>query len=135
MSGLELLVGVWTISAGEFRGRCEFEWMDGKQLLLQRTHAPSPMPGSLCVIAPAAGGGWTQHYFDTRGVVRLYEMTIGDGVWQLRRTVADFSPLNFSQRFRGVFGDGNHTIRGTWEKTDERGAWMKDFELVYRRLR
>jgi hypothetical protein len=44
-----------------------------------------------------------QHYFDSRGVARLYEMTFSGGVWNLLRNSSDFTPLEFSQRFSGTF--------------------------------
>jgi hypothetical protein len=135
MNPLDVLVGEWTMTAvfdGQEMtgGRCVFEWMEGGELLVQRTEVPGPAPSSLAVIAPD-GDGYLQHYFDTRGVVRLYKMTLRDGVWSLVRDQADFSPLEFKQRFMGhVMGDA---IRGAWEKT-EGETWVKDFDLAYTRV-
>ena len=79
-------------------------------------------PDGLCVIAAEEEGGYRQHYFDSRGVVRRYEMTFEDGAWTLER--------DGEQRFHGrLEGD---TIRGTWEWFRD-GAWQNDFDLVYRR--
>ena len=47
-------------------------------------------------------GAYTQHYYDSRGVVRLYAMTFSDGLWALTRESPDFSPLDFQQRFTGT---------------------------------
>ena len=44
------------------------------------------------VIGCADDDGYTQHYSDSRGVVRIYAMTSGDGTWTLGRTKADFTP-------------------------------------------
>ena len=44
---------------------------------------------------------YLQHYFDDRGVVRVYELSLVDGVLTLERTRADYSPLHFSQRYVG----------------------------------
>lgn len=79
----------------------------------------------MAVIAPdPETGGYTQHYYDSRGVVRLYAMTFTDGVWQLLRDKPDFSPLAFRQRFVGRVDEDGDTISGAWER---------DFGLVYRR--
>lgn len=127
---LEALVGEWEIEFAMFgetgRGRMSCEWELGGAFLLQRSSAEHPdAPDGLCLIAPdAEGGGYTQHYFDSRGVVRRYEMTLEDGLWTLTRDDV--------QRFSGRFEDSGDTIRGTWEwKRD--GRWEKDFDLVYRR--
>jgi hypothetical protein len=42
-----------------------------------------------------------QRYFDSRGVARLYEMSYAGACGKLWRTAADFSPLDFSQRYTG----------------------------------
>jgi hypothetical protein len=75
-----------------------------------------------------------QHYFDSRGVVRLYEMTFDGTTWQLLRTKPDVTPLEFSQRYVGTFAPDGDTIEGAWETSDDLGAtWEHDFELIYRR--
>lgn len=49
---------------------------------------------------------------DARGVARLYVVEIADGLWTLKRTEADFTPLDFAQRFTGErHGD---RIDGRW---------------------
>ena len=88
-------------------------------------------PGSLA--ADLETGSYTQHYFDSRGVVRLYAMTFADGVWTLTRESPDFTPLEFRQRFTGRFGADGNTISGAWEKGRDGGEWEHDFTLTYRR--
>ena len=91
-------------------------------------------PDSLAIVAAdPRTGGYTQHYFDSRGVVRLYAMTFTDGVWTLIREAPDFSPLDFRQRFTGTFSADGNTITGAWEKTADGGEWEHDFALTYRR--
>ncbi len=113
------------------------EWLSGGQLLLQRWQVPVPeAPDGIAVIGPDRDGeAFLQHYFDSRGVVRLYEMSFTDGVWKLWRTKPDFSPLKFSQRFNGTFGNGGETIAGRWETSTDGTAWEHDFELIYARIR
>ncbi len=131
------LVGEWSVRApafGDGSGRTVFEWMAGERFLIQRFSSPAPAPGGLAVIGVDEGTGeLRQHYFDSRGVARLYEMSLRDGVWELRRESADFSPLSFSQRFSGTFDERGDTIAGRWEHTRS-GSWELDFELIYTRV-
>ena len=86
------------------------------------------------MIAPADGGGYTQHYFDSRGVVRLYAMEFAGGIWKLERTEPDFSPLDFQQRYIGAFSDDGDRIDGRWEIKEPGADWRLDFELNYARI-
>jgi hypothetical protein len=135
MEHLAPFVGEWRLEAFGGAGRSVFEWALDGRFLLQRIEVDHPdAPNSLSIIAPAPGGeGYTQHYFDSRGVVRLYSMTFADGVWTLLRETADFSPLDFRQRYKGRFSSDGRTIAGAWE-TASGEAWEKDFDLTYTRL-
>ena len=79
-------------------------------------------------------GGYTQHYYDSRGVARRYAMSLDAGVWRLVRDAPDFSPLEFCQRFVGTFSDDRATIDGVWEKSSDGVTWSHDFALTYRRI-
>jgi hypothetical protein len=97
---------------------------------LQRSNAPPPIPQGLCLIGEdQATAAYTQHYFDSRG----YAMTFDGTTWTLERVRADFTPLEFSQRYIGIFEDGGSAIRGTWEIRRNGSAWQTDFELSYHR--
>jgi len=88
----------------------------------------------MIVSADPDTGGYTQHYYDSRGVVRLYAMSLADGVWTLTREAPDFSPLDFRQRFTGTFSPDQNTISGAWETGPaDGGQWEHDFALTYRR--
>jgi hypothetical protein len=117
------------------QARSRFEWALDGQFLLQRTEIPIPeAPDSLTVISvDRETGAYTQHYYDSRGVVRLYAMSLADGVWTLTRESADFSPLDFRQRFTGTFSPDGNTISGAWEKCFNGAGWEHDFALTYRR--
>ena len=109
-----------------------FEWTLDGRFLVQRTNAPRPAPDSLAVVNfDPAHHTYTQHYFDSRGVVRLYEMTFDGGEWTLLRTAPDFSPLSFCQRYVGRFDDDGAAIRGRWETSPDGESWEKDFDLAY----
>jgi hypothetical protein len=117
------------------RGRSRFEWALDGQFLLQRTEVPVPQaPDSLAIIsADRESGAYIQHYYDSRGVVRLYAMTFADGVWTLNREPADFSPLDFGQRFTGTFSQDGNIISGAWQKRFNGAGWEHDFDLTFRR--
>ncbi|MGW2723750.1 hypothetical protein [Streptomyces sp. NPDC001492] len=139
---LDVLVGEWVVEA-EFPGlqvppgRSVFEWTLDGQFLVQRMEAPNPAPDSMAIIAvDPETGGYTQHYYDSRGVVRLYAMTFAEGIWQLLRDTPDFSPLDFRQRYTARVGEDGNTIRGVWEiLRDDSDGWQQDFPLSYRRIR
>jgi len=135
-----MLVGDWTEQVGlpgVPAGLMSFQWTLDGQFLLQRSEIPDPsLPDSVAIIAVAAeAGGYTQHYFDSRGVVRTYAMTLDEQKWTLLRDQPDFTPLNFSQRFTGTFDAHGTSITATWESSDDGEHWRKDFDLTYTRRR
>jgi hypothetical protein len=140
---LEAFVGEWTVEASfpgappsDLRGEVVFEWLLGREFLVQRLTIPHPdAPDSFAIIGPdQEGDAYTQHYFDSRGVARLYAMALREGVWKLWRDSPDFTPLNFSQRFTASFSDDGNTIDGAWETSDDGSSWEHDFGLTYRRV-
>lgn len=144
---LDILAGAWSIDAlfpnmPTGHGRAIFEWASGGaflqqrvELLVDRAVVPhDAAPDSIAIIAPAADGdAYVQHYFDARGVARLYQMTLDAQTWTLTRTTADFTPLDFSQRYTGTISEDGQTITGYWESAADDDEWQKDFDLVYRR--
>jgi hypothetical protein len=135
------LVGEWTMEAslappGAVAATTTFAWGLGGRVLLQTARIEVPeAPDLLAVIAAdPATGALTQHYFDSRGVVRLYAMTFEEGVWTLLREAPDFSPLEFAQRFTGTLSADGRTIEGRWEsRAPDAADWQPDFDLTYRR--
>ena len=139
-AALDIFVGTWTAQVlvpGAPVGHVVFERALDGQYLVQHTTVPDPnAPDSLAVIAVDDSGSYVQHYFDARGVVRIYRMGLRDGVWTLERTAPDFSPLPFWQRFQGTFSADGDRIDGRWERSDDAGAtWELDFLLTYTRDR
>jgi len=141
VEGLETLVGDWEMQV-KFPGMDEpaggasvsFDWMPGGPFLVERWEIPDvpEAPDGLAVIGWDEGRATLlQHYFDTRGVARVYEMRLEDGVWMLERTKEDFSPLEFSQRYTGRFSEDGSRIDGTWEIAHNHETWEKDFDLSY----
>ncbi len=138
IEALEPLIGDWKLEASfedAEPGRATLEWALDRQFVLERSEAPDPAPDGLAILAWDEGrGGYLQHYFDSRGVVRLYDMTFENGVWTLTRTKPDFTPLSFYQRYIGTLSDDGNRIVGQWESSDDGTGWELDFELIYTRL-
>jgi hypothetical protein len=142
---LAVFVSEWSMAA-EFKdvapadlgARVVFEWMPGKRFLIERWEFPVPdAPDGIAIIGadPESEGNFLQHYFDSRGVARVYNMSFSDGIWRLWRDSPDFSPLDFSQRYTGTFADEGKTISGAWEICHDGTTWEHDFTLTYTKAR
>jgi hypothetical protein len=144
LDALDVFVGEWTMEAhfddlppAEGDARVVFEWLPGEQFLVERWSVPVPeAPDGIAIIGadPSHEGQCLQHYFDSRGVARLYRLTVDDNVWTLWREEADFSPLDFRQRYTGEISDDGRSITGAWEICHDGTTWQRDFDLSYRKL-
>jgi hypothetical protein len=138
---LDAFVGEWSMEASfavGVTGRAVFEWVLGGQFLVERAEVPDvpDAPDSIAIVGLDRGGeAFTQHYFDSRGVARVYAMTLSDGVWTLLRDSPDFSPLDFWQRFTGEFSADGGTISGRWETSRDGSSWKHDFDLSYQKVK
>jgi hypothetical protein len=135
LAPLNDLVGSWTVAATHpafpgtvIGGRADFEWLEGERFLLQRSRTDHPdVPDSLVVFGEFEDGP-AMHYFDSRGVHRVYGVSFGDGVWKMWRDAP-----GFSQRFTGTFSDDRDTIDGLWKLSRDDTTWDDDLEIVLRR--
>ena len=141
LDDLDVLVGEWSMAtsftpnpADAPRARTTFEWLPGRRFLVQRWEVEHPdAPDGIAIIGfDPDTGTLLQHYFDSRGVARVYKMTFVDNVWTLERAA---SAPDFSQRFTGTLDDGHNTIVARWEHSSDGSNWNDDFELTYTRLR
>ena len=136
---LDALLGNWTMEAAPPGGspwpgeaRVSFEWLEGRTFLIERWTVDLPeAPDGIAII----GAGdepekFRQYYFDSRGFHRIYEMTLGEGVWKLWRDAPD----PFPQRFTATFHNDGKTISGRWEKAEHGSEWETDFDLIYRKV-
>ena|SRR5947207_2915190 len=137
LDDLDALVGVWSIRVSLIppgqpppRAETSFEWLEGRRFLIQRWQVDHPdAPDGIAVVGvDNESGTCRQHYFDSRGEARIYEMSLSAGVWRLWR----MHP-GFSQRFTGTFDDSGNTISGSWELSKDGLTWEHDFDLTYTR--
>jgi hypothetical protein len=68
------------------------------------------------------------HYFDSRGVHRVYSVTLSPGTWRFWRDAR-----GFSQRLTGTFGDGGNTITCRGQFSSDGASWNDDLGLTYRK--
>lgn len=135
LEDLNILVGEWDTNAPamEAIGRTTFEWLPGGGFLIQRsTVGRVEFPNSLSLIgATGSDGAFQQHYFDSRGVARIYDMMLDGDKWILFRDGPDWP-----QRFIGHFSEDGNTITGRWERgTYPGGPLEHDFDLIFTRIR
>jgi hypothetical protein len=142
LSRLEALVGEWemeaSFDAGFFGpdspplthrgGHTTFEWLQGNFFMIQRSTPDDPRaPSAIMIIGPSeTPDTFEQHYYDSRGVARVYKMTLSDGVWRLWRDAP-----GFWQRYTGRLSEGGKRIDGAWEKSADGSRWEHDFRLNY----
>lgn len=140
LEALGVFVGEWHMTASLApdpasapRARTTFEWLTGKRFLIQRWEVDvAEAPDGIAVIGfDPAKSTYLQHYFDSRGVARVYEMTFANQVWTLYRITSE--PDDFSQRFTGTFSEDGNTIAGRWETSNDGSGWAHDFDLSYTR--
>jgi hypothetical protein len=145
---LERLLGDWATEAthpavsGVVRGSVHAEWLEGARFLIHRAVSEHPdFPDSTSIIgfterdrvddehsALPAGTPLGMHYFDSRGVFRLYRVNFHKDTWSIWRD----SP-GFSQRFTGTITDDGNTIIGKWQLQRDDLRWEDDLQITYRR--
>ena len=65
-------------------------------------------------------------YADSRGVSRIYEMSLNGGLWKMWRKAP-----GFHQRFTGRFSRNKRMIIARWEKSANGSKWQLDFNVKY----
>ena len=147
---LNRLVGTWTTQATHptvpgvvVHGTAIIEWLEGERFLIHRARTDHPdFPDAISIIGltgrdridsatgtPPMAAGTSQlrmHYFDSRGVFRVYEVSMDDASWRLWRDAP-----GFSQRFTGTLADRGDTIVGRWQLCRDDLHWDDDLEITY----
>lgn len=153
LQALGHLVGAWTTEATHpampgvvVRGTAVFEWLEGERFLIQRARNDHPdFPDSISIVGyterdrvdDTKGAGpspgerpLTMHYFDSRGVFRVYATSIDGEALRIWRDAP-----GFSQRFAGRFTDSGNTMAGLWQLSEDDAHWNDDVKITYRRQR
>jgi hypothetical protein len=149
---LDRLVGTWSTDATHpevpgvvVHGTVVIEWLEGERFLIHRARTDHPdFPDSISIIgvterdrvdnqpdsdpAVATESPMSMHYFDSRGVFRVFDVSIDDEAWRLWRDAP-----GFSQKFIGTFADGGDTIAGRWQLCLDDIHWNDDLQITYRR--
>ena len=135
LDGFDALIGEWTTEATHrlfpslvVHGESTFEWLEGGHFLIQRSRNEHPdFPDALAVFG-AHDGELLMHYYDSRGIYRVYETSMRDGVWRVSRDVP-----GFAQRLTGTLEDEGQTIVCVAELCEDGSTWVHDLALTYRR--
>jgi hypothetical protein len=135
LARLAAFVGEWRWEAAVGgqpigRGRTVFAWLE-PGVLIQHSHAEQPeFPASTAIIGcDDALDTYCLYQYDSRGIARLYQMRLRDGVWEQWR-----DEPGFAQRFAGTFSDDGRRITGHWGKSADGQRWEEDFTLTYTKV-
>ena len=75
------------------------------------------------------GEGLVQRYFDSRGVYRVYKVSLRGGTWNVWRDAP-----GFAQRFTGKFDYDSTTINVSGEVSRDGVRWVRDFGVTYTKV-
>ena len=134
---LSALVGTWNTEMVlpldphvVVRGQEEISWLKEGPFLAKRDLVEqSDLPHSISIIGvDDTNHTYSMLYYDSRGVSRIYQMSLNSEVWKLWR---DFP--GFSQRFTGRFSEDGNKITACWDHSSDGTNWELDFDLTYTR--
>ena len=128
---LDRLLGTWNITMNHsalsepVSGRQRYERvLNGAFVMLHWTYAHPDFPDAIAMLDER-----TYHYFDVRGVTRVFDLEIDDSGWAMIRRDEDFW-----QRSSGTFR-GTDTIDSTGENSFDAGcSWQHDFSMSSARV-
>ena len=130
---LDVLMGEWVTTSKTYpegRGRTAVTLTeDGKFVRIDSSVEDDRFPHStLLVGADDSRDECTVLYYDSRGVYRVYLMSVTGDEWRMWRDAP-----GFNQRYIGTIKDGGSTIEGQWEMSEDGTNWHVDFDLTYRK--
>ena len=152
---MDALVGEWKTEATHpaipdtvFHGRSIFEWLDGGHFLVWRMaeYDRPELPNGIVIFGchdavntgesdesgPSSDTpeGCVMHYFDERGVFRIYQFGAEKGVWRFWRNRPDFS-----QRYVYRLSAAGDSMSGGGELSRDGVTWEPDLQMTFRRVR
>ncbi len=146
MKGFEILIGTWhghvrlpTEPPLEIAVEATIRRL-GEFVVFSSTGEPAEVPDSISIIGGAPDGEpQPMHYFDSRGVKRLFMTTLDGSTWTIWRAPGEDwngpDGPGFNQRFIGEISADGKTITGRWERGlgDAGDRWEIDFPMTYAR--
>jgi hypothetical protein len=144
MKGFEPLIGEWH-GEGEVPTEPPMKISQeakmarlGQFIVLSSAGKPAEVPDSISIIGGAPDGEpQPMHYFDSRGVKRLFMTALEGSTWKIWRAPGEDwngpDGPGFNQRFIGEISADRRTIEGRWERgMGEAGdQWEIDFPISY----
>ncbi len=133
----DVLIGQWTMIGSHpqlpsaLHGQSSFEWLRNGALLLWHFdwEAGQGVPSAFSIIGhDDAVETCSMLYSDERGVARIYQMSLADGIWKMWRDSADFS-----QRMTGTFSDDGKSINWRGELSRDGAKWEPDLSVTFTR--
>jgi hypothetical protein len=138
---LQPLTGRWTVSISwseqthklvggppSVRGPARFEWTNDGCFLVHTTGGEGAPVAHWMIGRDEASGAFAVLYADSRGVSRIYEMSLVKNIWKIWRAVP-----GFHQRFTGRISADHQIIEARWERSTDGKVWENDFDLTYTR--
>ena len=110
----------------------------GEFIVFRTKGEPREMPDTVSIIGGAPDGEpQPMHYFDSRGVKRMFMTALDGAAWRIWRAPGEDwngpDGPGFNQRFIGEISADGRTINGRWERgVGDRGDdWELDFPIDY----
>jgi hypothetical protein len=136
---LSILIGEWTTTGKHpllpnitVHGHTSFNWLENGAFMIMHTSIEEKeFPAGIAIFGSDDSiENFSMLYYDERGVSRLYSSTLENNTWKWWRNNSEFA-----QRFTCEIIDDGNTIVSIGEMSRTGGAWEKDLELRYTRIR
>jgi hypothetical protein len=131
MSALDRLLGTWEVTmhhsdmSEPVTGRQRYERvLDGAFVLQHWTYDHPDFPDAMALLSEHQ-----YHYFDVRGITRVFDFEVDDAGWSMIHLDEDLSQRQ-TARFHG-----QDAIDSTGERSYDAGVtWQPDFTMTYQRV-
>jgi hypothetical protein len=136
LAAFDPLVGEWMFEATHpmfpstvVHGHMSYEWLEGERFLVQRSSNDHPdFPDSISVIG-FADDVLTAHYFDSRGVFRIYRIAMEGDTLRMWRDAP-----GFSQRMEAKLSEDGATLAGVGQLSRDDETWEDDLATTFTRV-
>lgn len=140
LSDFQPLIGRWTakkiawseqtrkLAGGppSVRAPASFDWTQDGCFLVHTIGGEGAPLAHWMIGRDETSGAFAVLYADSRGVSRIYEMSLANLVWRIWRTAP-----GFHQRFTGRISPDRRSVETVWEKSTDGKSWETDFDITY----